>query len=189
MNINWESTLHFHPKTLGNAEKGIPLPTYGNYGGVNYSAGEVGGITPDPDNPPASAPEAKDDLDALFWDHDFVYQQFEDQAPGVDEGTLRTADVTLIKGISALTFTDPGDLAYDPEAGIYAGFATLAIAGQLAASGSLDDFSLGDQLAVAFAVQEAIVNLESGLAAAPNEGRSLLGAFHVFEAKYLDLFF
>jgi hypothetical protein len=191
-NINWDdSPLHFQPQTLGPAAHGIPLPVYGNYGGVNWSAGQVGGHTPD--NPDLSNPlEApKDDLDLLYHAHDLVYQQYED---GIitDQTQLREADVDLILSTAELTFTDPGATDpvapnYDPEAGIYSGFATLALVGQLAATGYLQTLSPVEQFAIAEATQEALVNLEAGLAAEPSEGRSLHGALHVFEAQYLDL--
>ena len=48
MHIVWDPSFFFHPNALGEIDKGIPLPKYGLYGGVNYSAGEVGGVTPYP---------------------------------------------------------------------------------------------------------------------------------------------
>jgi hypothetical protein len=35
------------------------------------------------------------------------------------------ADVQLVESMHALTYTDPGDAHYDPEAGLYEGLATL----------------------------------------------------------------
>ena len=71
MYINWETRSYFDFNSLDPfATHGIPLPTYGNYGGPNYSAGEVGGqITLTSADPPPVDP-----LDALFYQHDFVYQ-------------------------------------------------------------------------------------------------------------------
>jgi hypothetical protein len=44
MHINWEARSYFDPNSPDPfATHGIPLPTYGNYGGPNYSAGEVDG--------------------------------------------------------------------------------------------------------------------------------------------------
>ena len=48
--INWDATLHFDPHDPLNAfaTNGIPVPTYGNYGGAGYTAGEFGVRTPEP---------------------------------------------------------------------------------------------------------------------------------------------
>jgi hypothetical protein len=106
---------------------GIPLPTYGNYGGPNYSAGEVGGkITLTSADPPPVDP-----LDALFYQHDFVYQS---STSPLDRAA---ADVQLVESMHALTYTDPGDAHYDPEAGLFEGFATLGTVAGLAAGGVL----------------------------------------------------
>ena len=163
MFINWEdSTLRFDPVSPDPfATHGIPLPVYGNYGGPNWSAGQVGGtITP-------TSPAPVDDLDALFKEHDFVYQSTQD--PFLRAG----ADIQLVEGISDLTFTDP-------EAALYGGFATLGILLQLAAGGVV----LQDENAI---VEEAVGNVETGLAAVPGEAKSLHGAFHLFEHQFLDL--
>ncbi len=64
MNINW---------TVATSFDGLLLPTYGNYGGFDYTAGVVGGTTPE--NP---IPAPVDALDYLFWQHDLVYQHVED---------------------------------------------------------------------------------------------------------------
>ena len=81
-------------------------------------------------------------------------------------------------------FTDPGDPNYDPEAGLYEGFATLGIVAQLAAGPEISPSQ--DQILIAAATQEAIVNFEAGLAEVPGEAKSLHGALHVFEHQYLD---
>ena len=86
----------------------------------------------------------------------------------------------------ALTYTDPGDVHYDAEAGLYEGVGTLGVVAQLAAGGVLQHLPLSDQFLIAEATQEAVVNLEAGLAEAPAEAKSLHGAFHVFEHQYLD---
>ena len=76
--INWEPTLHFHPTSLDPfATHGIPVPTYGNYGGPGYTAGTLGGTTPNP--PPDPTPV--DPLDTLFYQHDLVFQQFHANLP------------------------------------------------------------------------------------------------------------
>ena len=48
MYINWDVTIRFDPNSvLPSTQHGIPVPSYGNYGGPNYSAGEEGGRTPE----------------------------------------------------------------------------------------------------------------------------------------------
>ncbi|MEH2536580.1 MULTISPECIES: hypothetical protein [unclassified Bradyrhizobium] len=178
MYINWETRSYFDFNSLDPfATHGIPLPTYGNYGGPNYSAGEVGGtITGTSADPPPVDP-----LDALFYQHDLAYQT------STDPLVRAAADVQLVEAMHALTYTDPGDTNYDPEAGLYEGFATLGTIAGLAAAGVLQQLPGSDQLLIAEATQEAAVNLEAGLAEAPAEAKSLHGAFHVFEHQYLDL--
>jgi hypothetical protein len=121
----------------------------------------VGGTTPETPNP---APV--DALDALFYQHDLVYQHYSD---GVitDPALLAAADVQLVKSMYALTYTDPGGSNYDPWAGLYEGFATLGMVGKLAANGTLQHLSLSDQLIIASATNEAVVNLGAGLAQGP----------------------
>ena len=72
--LSWEDNIHFDPHNTAVAIHGIPVPTYGNYGGPGYSAGGVGGTTPEP--PPT--PQPVDQLDELFYQHDLVYQRFSD---------------------------------------------------------------------------------------------------------------
>jgi hypothetical protein len=176
MYINWETRSYFDFNSLDPfATHGIPLPTYGNYGGPNYSAGEVGGKITGADPPPV------DPLDALFYQHDLAYQT------STDPSVRAAADVQLVEHMHALTYTDPGDAHYDPEAGLYEGFATLGTVAGLAAAGVLQHLPLSDQLSIAQATQEALVNLEAGLTEVPAEAKSLHGVFHVFEHQYLDL--
>jgi hypothetical protein len=59
--------------------------------------------------------------------------------------------------------------------------------GQMAANNGLR--LLGGPQAVGAVALNVIENMESGLAAVPAEGRSLHGALHVFEARFLDSFF
>jgi hypothetical protein len=61
--------------------------TYGNYGGFNYSAGMLGGTITE------TSPDPVDPLDALFFQHDFVYQT------STDPAALREADVDLVEGV------------------------------------------------------------------------------------------
>jgi hypothetical protein len=177
MYINWDARSYFDlhsPDPF--ATHGIPLPTYGNYGGPNYSAGQVGGkITGTPADPPPV-----DELDALFYQHDLVYQT------STNPLVRAAADVQLVESMHALTYTDPGDAHYDPEAGLYEGLATLGIVAQLATGGVLPHLPPSDQLLIAEAAQEAVVNLEAGLAEVPGDAKSIHGAFHIFEHQFLD---
>jgi hypothetical protein len=177
MHLNWQAISHFDPSSPGPfATHGIPVPNYGNYGGANYSAGQIGGqITGTSADPPPV-----DALDMLFYQHDLVYQT------STNPLVRAAADVQLVESMHALSYTDPGDAHYDPEAGLYEGFATLGIVAQLTAGGVLPHLPLADQLLIAEATQEAVVNIEAGLAAIPGEAKSVHGAFHLFEHRFLD---
>jgi hypothetical protein len=72
---------------LANLHFADHLLTYGNYGGLNYSAGVVGGTITDSSPPPV------DPIDTLFYQHDLVYQN------STDPAVLRTADVQLLVGV------------------------------------------------------------------------------------------
>lgn len=74
--------FHFDENTL----------TYGNYGGLHYSAGMFGGtITGTPADPPPV-----DAYDALFYEHDLAYQQSSDRVE------LIQADVAVVEGVYGL---------------------------------------------------------------------------------------
>jgi len=180
MDINWYAPpeVRFDPNTGDPlATHGIPLPTYGNYGGPHYSAGTIGGTTPEAIDPSVPGQVPVDALDQLSYQHDLVYQHYAD---GLVQATaLPVADVQFVESMAQLTFTDP-------EAQLYEGFATLAIVGGLAKSGYLETLSFSDLSLVAAATQGAIVNFEAGLTAVPSEARSLHGALHVFESRISD---
>jgi hypothetical protein len=169
MHINWDVTTRFDPNSVLPSTHGIPIPSYGNYGGPNYSAGVEGGTPSNPANP-----LPVDDLDTLFWQHDLVLQN--SAATPLD---IFQADLNLVLGIHNLPQTDFND----PETRLYAGLAELTIAEKiLTTESSLADASVKLFLA-GVALPEAISNFEQGLAETPgNEARSLNGAFHVFEA-------
>jgi hypothetical protein len=182
MFINWDVTVRFDPNSLVPSTHGIPVPSYGNYGGPNYSAGVEGGTTPEGPNP---IPAPVDALDTLFWQHDLVYQHVKDGlVPPPDiPNVIAQADVNLAEGMYALTKTN-----LDPEALLYDAFGTLSIVGKILTTPSelayLEARPL-DLAAVLTAGQAAIPNFEIGLAETPgNEARSLNGAFHVFEAHF-----
>jgi len=108
MQINW--------LLLTEGPGGVPVPTYGNYGGPNWSGGEFVGD----DEPGNYTVRPEDPLDALFRRHDKAYDQ--------PDTLLRAkADLQLIKGIlkqSPDAVTGEGDL--------YAGGAVLAMLYQIA---------------------------------------------------------
>jgi hypothetical protein len=188
--INWEDTIRFDPRDPLNASAshGIPVATYGNYGGPGYTAGEFGATTPEPSQLTAET-QPVDQLDALFYDHDLVHQHFRDGTATFSD--IVAADVSLILGMSALTYTDPGDANYDPEAGLYEGLSVfgidLKLETELKAVGS-DITELPTYNAIVTATQEAFVNFEAGLEAAPKEGRTLHAALPLFEHHFADFF-
>jgi hypothetical protein len=188
--MNWEETLRFDPHDPLNtsATHGVPVATYGNYGGAGYTAGELGGTTPEPSQLTADT-QPVDQLDALFYQHDLVHQHFADGTAKFAD--IVAADVGLILGMSALTYTDPGEANYDPEAGLYEGLAMLGVVIKLATElkvvGS-DITQLPTYNAIVSATQEAFVNFEAGLDAVPEEARSLHATLPLFEHHFADLF-
>jgi hypothetical protein len=190
-NINWDPNLSFDPTNVADpfATHGIPIPTYGNYGGPGYTAGTLGGTTP-PLDPQTQLPDPPwaDDLDRLFYLHDFAIQEAHGDLP-----TIVLATVQLVLGMDTLAIINPNDPAhYDPAAQLYEGLATLAVVSQIIAPAQAWQFigSLpggqtiqGDIIA---ATQHAVVNFEEGLAALPGEAGSLHGALQVFEHKFAD---
>jgi len=182
MFINWDVTARFDPNSLVPSTHGIPIPSYGNYGGPNYTAGVENGTTPEPGSPDYLAHPPKDPLDSLFYDHDLVYQQVKDGLVQ-DPNAIAKADVTLVEKMFALTQTH-----LEPETLLYDAVATLSVGGKILTTPSELTYlggHPGDAIAVLTAVQAAIPNFETGLAETPgNEARSLHGAFQVFEAHF-----
>ena len=109
MNINWS--------ILVPGPGGVPIPTYGNYGGPGYSNGKV---LSSPDQPVDYSAPPVDPVDALFRFHDMAYDS---------PSTLVRAegDFALIEGIQELSF---GPLS--PEESLYAGAAIVFGIQQLA---------------------------------------------------------
>jgi hypothetical protein len=120
--INWTTDVFIDPVTLtaGAGPSGIPIPTYGNYGGPDYSDGLVGGTIPT-----TGALPAVDQLDARFFLHDLAYQL----QPSANE--IPSADLALIHGIEFLTATRQ----LDAEASLYGGATILGIMAFMAANG------------------------------------------------------
>ena len=65
--------------------------TYGNYGGLNYSSGQIGGTALSPPNP---APV--DAYDALFYQHDLALQEAHTPVARVH------ADAAVVEGVIEL---------------------------------------------------------------------------------------
>ena len=103
--INWNTDVFIDPATLSPAAGGIPIPTYGNYGGPGYSNGSIGGTIT------IGARAPVDSLDALFYSHDLAYQL---QPQSKD---IPSADLALIGGIELLTAAGQ----HDAEVSLYAG--------------------------------------------------------------------
>jgi len=182
--INWDPNLRFDPNSPDPfAIHGIPLPTYGNYGGPGYTAGTIGGTASDPANPPPV-----DALDQIFYQHDLALQ--------TDPAAIVAASITAVVQMDTLTqdpngIIDPNSPHYDPAAQLYEGLAAIGVIAQLIAPfwGSIGQQQGGQfiQQEIVLAAQHAIVNFEEGLAAIPGEAGSLHGAFHVFEQKFADM--
>ena len=191
MFINWTVTERLDPNSLqasadGTSTHGIPAPSYGNYGGWNFSAGVEGGTPPEGPNP---TPAPVDALDTLFWQKDLVYQHVQDGvvAPQDIPTVIAQADVTLVEGMYALTNTTN----LDPEALLYDAFATIGMVGKILTTPSeltyLEAHPI-DAGIVITAAQAAIPNFQLGLTETRGEARSLNGAFHVFEAHFAQQF-
>ncbi|MBJ6125895.1 hypothetical protein [Microvirga splendida] len=136
MQINWLQL------TEGPAD--IPVPTYGQYGGPNWSGGEVVG-----DNEPGNySVPPEDRLDALFLVHDQAYDQ--------PNTLLRAqADLLLIQGI----LEQPAD-EVTGEGDLYAGGAVLAMLYQIAVVNNHPELLL--QVDVGQIVEGAIARIEEG---------------------------
>jgi hypothetical protein len=142
--INWTIDVFIDPVTLaaGPGPSGIPIPTYGNYGGPDYSDGSVGGTIP-----AVGAVQPVDKLDTLFFFHDLAYQM----QPSATE--IPSADLALIHGIEYLTATRQ----LDAEASFYGGAAVLGVAASMALNGHP---LTGAELVVAGAT--AVYDLQNG---------------------------
>jgi hypothetical protein len=188
--INWDPKIFFDPTNVNDifATHGIPIPTYGNYGGPGYTAGTLGGTASVP-----ADPLPVDPLDQLFYQHDLAIQQAQaNPDPTAAAAAIVVASVQLVLSMNALPLINPSDQSYDPAAQLYEGLGTLAVVSQLIAPGwdlipQLFQDGQSIQNAIISATQHAVVNFEEGLAAIPGEAGSLHGALHVFEQKFADM--
>ncbi|KLK89934.1 hypothetical protein AA309_28665, partial [Microvirga vignae] len=145
MSINWLVTVQ--------SPYNIIIPTYGEYGGPNYSDGHV--LQPG-EVPPLTTTPA-DDLDALYRAHDQVYRTSSDPL------VLAQADLQLIRGIAQLS-----DAQLSVEAHLYAGATQLALIDQIKNRyGHPELFLPGEEALLA---QDALDNLQKGgINPEPNE--------------------
>ena len=142
--------------------------------------------------PPNDRLAPVDDLDALFYQHDLVYQLNENNRTITTEEDVHTADVKLVEGMYALAQSNFNNNP-DPEALLYEGLTTLGIVDKIQTDSTTDRnyFSnlppaeqafifINDGIANALTV--GIANLEAGFAGLrAEEARSLNGAFNIFE--------
>jgi hypothetical protein len=136
MQINW--------KQLTEGPGDIPVPTYGQYGGPNWSGGKIVGD----DEPGNYSIPPEDDLDELFLDHDRAYDQ--------QDTLLRAqADLLLIEQI----LEQPAD-EVTGEGDLYAGGAVLAMLYQIAVVNDHPELLL--QVDVGQIVQGAVDRIEQG---------------------------
>lgn len=161
MYINLEPTFDY---------RGIIQPTYGRYGGDDYSAGTIGGETPmsDKGKPYLSyqallkdgdgANDPVDKLDYLFYRHDLGIEL----AQG-DETLEAQADADLLK---ALVKLNPDKIDPTGEASLYAGFATLGMLIELAEADQLS--SLSPKL-IERALSDALEDIQFGLENIPED--------------------
>ncbi len=136
MQINWLQWTE--------APGGVPVPTYGEYGGPNWSGGEVVGD----DEPGNYTKLPADGLDALFLEHDRIYDR--------PDTLLRAeADYILIQGILA----QPPD-EVTGEGDLYAGGAVIAMLYQITVVNKHPEVLIGADLEAI--VQGAIDRIEQG---------------------------
>ncbi|WP_201865083.1 hypothetical protein [Microvirga soli] len=169
--INWGRTFPVDPSTgevlpVG-TEGALDLPTYGNYGGGGYSAGEFGGklLTASSGRPlsltrltklGSESEDPLDVLDYLFYRHDVASN---DVGERYDRAQAK-ADASLVKSLIKL------DASYDPEASFYAGGATLAMIGRIAINDKLH--FLSPNLLIT-AVEDAVGDIQYGLENLPQQ--------------------
>ena len=169
--INWERTFPVDPATgevlpIG-TEGALELPTYGNYGGGGYSAGEFGGqlLTTSSGRPLSQTRLTKlgsesedplDRLDYLFYKHDVASN---DVGEAYTRGQAK-ADASLVKSLIKL------DASYDPEASLYAGGSTFAMIGRLAIN---DKLHFLPPKVLITAVEDAVGDIQYGLENLPQQ--------------------
>jgi hypothetical protein len=153
--IHWEKPFYLDIRTLSTSKSPqdfytIPVPTYGNYGGPGYTQGDFG---ENPLEQPKRSEKPLDALDRQFHRHDVACA-----LAGNDPAAQVAADLALIQNIAGLS----DEKLADPEASLYAGLATLVFIGQVAVSGTREQFR-----DARLALPDALDNITSGLAGLP----------------------
>ena len=146
--INWSK-----PFKVEIENETFQFPTYGNYGGAGYSAGRFGKEPPLDENDSYLSDRElgnnKDALDYAFYRHD-VGTGLADTA-----AEQQAADLALLRRIDNMS----NKQLSDPEASLYAGAATIGIAGQALVRNP--DAALANK--VLPYINDAIDNIETGL--------------------------
>ena len=144
--INWDKPFFIDPSTGETVPPltpgAIPLPTYGNYSGGNYSAGEFGGVLiTEPVGTPYSFPmlnaigtDAQDAADIIDY-FSYVHDVRSSQTGPLYNAAQAQADAQLLSSVVAV------DSHFDPEAALYAGSISLGMIGSLALHGFLNVLS------------------------------------------------
>ncbi len=164
MAINWDMEFALElPLSPPLPSVIIDAPTYGNYGGLNYSNGEFVNNTAPVDYNPATAVDVLD-LQFLIHDEDSAAARAAGAVDPVAGLSLQAdADKTLIDSLVALT---PAEL--DAEPSVYAGAATLAHIALLEINPVGVDLSFGETLVAVF---DAYENIQRGYAGLDAEDR------------------
>jgi Ca2+-binding RTX toxin-like protein len=153
MLINW--------RVLAPILDGLLVPTYGNYGGPQYSDGQL----IEPGEVPTFAAPHLDALDERFREHDLVYHS------SSDPNDLAQADLLLLRGIAALP-----DAALSGEGHLYAGVTTLALLASIAVIHGRPD--LLTEAEVTLLIADAVDNLQkASIQADPSEVPALVAWF------------
>jgi hypothetical protein len=164
MSINWDQEFTLTvPLSPPLPTIIIDAPTYGNYGGLNYSNGEFVHNTAPVDYNPTTAVDVLD-LQFLIHDEESAAARVAGAVDPIAGLSLQAdADKTLIDSLVALT---PDQL--DAEASVYAGAATLAHIALLEINPVGVDLSFGETLVAA---TDAYENIERGYANLDAEDR------------------
>ncbi len=149
--------------------EGIPVPTYGNYGGPLYSDGHV--LASENERVDYSSPPV-DTLDGLFLLHDQAYDV-------ADPNVRAEADLALARSVAALP-----DETTSAHEDLYGGGAVLFGLLQMAEVNGRPDLATGEE-AASLAVR-ALEMIGSGIAEASPEDRAAFEAYAATAAPYAE---
>jgi hypothetical protein len=183
-NINWNKPFYFNPATGLSSSSPSPgaiaFPTYGHYGGGDYSAGTFGGTLLTKSDGSAysykelvtignNLQDPVDQLDYLFYRHDVASAA---AGPGYSSAQAQ-ADISLLQSLTKL------DAHYDPEASLYAGFVSLAMIGDLAIH---NDLNMAAPRVLLAGLKDAASDIQYGLEHLPAQEFSVAAAAGVLHA-------